>query len=221
MRIACLHTAQSNVAVLEAAAAALGVEGLRLTHKVRPDLLAAAQAAGEMTSSTRAETEVLLRELAVDSDAVLLTCSSIGRAVDGLQDAAVPVLRVDAALAERAVQHGGKVVVLCAAPSTVGPTTDLFGAAATASGATIETRVVPGAWALFGMGDSAGYLSLIADAVDQAYRDGADVVALAQVSMAGAAELVRGDLLPLTSPSIGLQAAIERIEARQGALVQP
>ena len=42
MRIACLHTAESNVAAFEAACP----EGMRLSHAVRPDLLAAAEAGG-------------------------------------------------------------------------------------------------------------------------------------------------------------------------------
>ncbi len=42
MRIACLHTAESNVAIFEAARP----DGVRLRHAVRPDLLAAAEAEG-------------------------------------------------------------------------------------------------------------------------------------------------------------------------------
>ena len=40
--MACLHTAQSNVAVFEAACP----DGVQLSHAVRPDLLAAAEAGG-------------------------------------------------------------------------------------------------------------------------------------------------------------------------------
>jgi len=41
LTIACLHTATSNVAVFEAAKAALPVAALRLRHEVRFDLLRA------------------------------------------------------------------------------------------------------------------------------------------------------------------------------------
>jgi hypothetical protein len=144
---------------------------------------------------------------------VLLTCSSIGRAVEGLQDEAVPVIRVDGALAEHAVADGGRVTVLYAAPSTAAPTGQLFAAAAVKTGADIDMRMVPQAWDRFSAGDFPGYFALIAEAADAAYLDGADVVALAQVSMAGAAELVRDGPVPLTSPAIGLQAVIERLAA--------
>ncbi|HEY4199762.1 MAG TPA: Asp/Glu racemase [Devosiaceae bacterium] len=209
MLIGCLHTAPTNVPGLDVAAA--GVEGLELRHVVRPDLLAAALAAGQMTDGVRVEAELELRKLASACDAVLLTCSSIGRAIEGVQDEAVPVIRVDAALAEHAVAGGGRVVVLYAAPSTASPTGQLFAAAAATSGATIDMRMVTRAWDLFSAGDQAGYFALIAKAADAAYHDGADIVALAQVSMAGAAELVKAGPIPLTSPAIGLRAVIERL----------
>ena len=211
MLIGCLHTAASNVPPFDAVAA--GIQGLELRHVLRPDLLAAALAAGEMTAETRAEAEAELRALAAECDAVLLTCSSIGQAVEGVQDAVVPVIRVDAALAERAVANGGRVVVFYAAPSTAAPPGQLFAAAAAQTGASIEMRMVPDAWTRFTSGDHEGYFALVAEATEAAYRDGADVVALAQVSMAGAADKVRVGPAPLTSPAIGLQAVIDRLGA--------
>lgn len=86
MRIACLHTAASNAAVFDAACPA----GVRLTHAVRPDLLAAAEAAGGLTPEIAAATAEALRGL--EGDAVLLTCSTLGPAAGG-------ALRADAALA--------------------------------------------------------------------------------------------------------------------------
>jgi len=44
MRIACLHTVDSNITVLDAAAASL--PGATLSHHVRADLLQRAEAAG-------------------------------------------------------------------------------------------------------------------------------------------------------------------------------
>ena len=211
MLIGCLHTAATNVPPFDAVAA--GIDGVELRHVLRPDLLAAALTAGEMTAETRTEAEAELRALAADCDAVLLTCSSIGRSVEGVQDEAVPVIRVDAALAERAVANGGRVVVLYAAPSTAAPSGQLFAAAAAKTGASIEMRMVPDAWTRFTSSDHEGYFALVADATETAYRDGADVVVLAQASMAGAADKIRSGPAPLTSPAIGLQAVIDRLGA--------
>lgn len=214
MLVGCLHSAASNVAGFEAAS--VGIVGLDLRHVVRPDLLAAALASGGMTAETCAAAEIALRQLAAACDAVLLTCSSLGEAVEGVQDAAVPVLRVDAALAERAVRDGGKVIAFYAAPSSAESTKQLFAKAAAKTGAMVEARKVPGAWAHFTNGDYARYFALVAAATETAYSDGAKIVALTQVSMAGAAELVRGGPEPLTSPAIALQAVVALLEARAG-----
>lgn len=211
MIIACLHTAESNIAVFETAAHDLGLAADVLSHTVRPDLLAAAEAAGGLTDDIAAETAAALTELVATADAVLLTCSTLGPSTALVDRAPVPVLRTDAALAQRAGELGGKVVVLCAVETTVAPTTALFSEAAKGNAVALEVRLVAGAWALFGAGDRDGYLAKIAGAAEAAYDDGAAVVALAQASMAGAADLVRRGPRPLTSPRAGLTAALERI----------
>ncbi|HSF94574.1 MAG TPA: hypothetical protein VLA52_06060 [Thermohalobaculum sp.] len=194
MRIACLHTAASNAAVFDAACP----PGESLTHAVRPDLLAAAEAAGGLTPEIAAETAEVLRRL--DGDAVLLTCSTLGPAAGyaGAQ-------RADAALAARACAGGGSVEVLCAAPSTLRVTAELFATAAQGTPARVTLRLVPGAWALFHRGDLAGYAEAIAK---DAEASRADVVALAQVSMAPAARLARRPVL--TVPEAALAACLER-----------
>lgn len=202
MRIGCLHTAASNVAVLERAAALY--DGVSLRHAVRPDLLAAVGQAG-LTPAIAAETRTVLDELAVDCDAVLLTCSSLGGAIDELVAPPVPMLRVDRALAERAVVDGGRVIVLCAAPSSLEPTGTLFRQAAQATGAQIALLLVPDAWPDFLAGNMSSYHARIAEAVASALSDAA-IVVLAQVSMADA---VSPSSRVLTSPAIGLAAAAE------------
>jgi hypothetical protein len=208
--IACLHTADSNVAVFDAALTQLdlGAE-VTLRHAVRADLLLDSEAAGGMTPEISARAGEALLKLTDGADVVMLTCSTIGRAVDGVADRSpVPMLRVDAALAEAAVAAGGKVVALCAVETTVGPTRALFEAAAAKTGADVEVRLVPDAWAAFRAGDRDRYLDLVAVAADQALRDGARQVALAQASMAGAATRATLSPKPLASPTAGLAAAL-------------
>lgn len=207
MRIACLHTAESNIAVFEAAARELGLPAGTLCHWVRADLLAAAETAGALTSEIAGCTSDELAALARDAEAVVLTCSTLGPAVERLAGAGTPILRVDAALAEEAVSAGGRVVALCAVETTLEPTAHLFDRAASATGASVEVRLVEGAWGLFKSGDHSGYLASIARAAERAYEDGATVVALAQASMAGAAKLVERGARPLCSPATGLSAA--------------
>lgn len=203
MTIACLHTAAGNVAVFDAACP----PGVMLTHTLREDLLKDAEAAGSLTAEITARTARALEALATRGvDAVLLTCSTIGPGAAEAR-APVPVLRVDAALAEAATRGGGKVVALCAVETTIAPTRAIFAEAAARHGATLDVRLVPGAWAAFRAGDQALYHRIVAEAAEAAFAEGADQVALAQVSMAGAVELTRGRK-PLASPRFGLAAAL-------------
>lgn len=196
LSLACLHTADSNAALFEAAAAALPGGALRLTHQVRADLLR------EPTPETLEEAAALLRDLAQEADAVLLTCSTIGAAAARAQDAACPVLRADAALAEAATRRGGLVEVLYAAPTTEGPTRAVFEAAAAKTGAQIRLHLVEGAWPLFLAGETAAYHARIADVAHGLPGR----VVLAQASMAGAAALLP-EAPPLTVPAISVMAA--------------
>ncbi|MCC6717671.1 MAG: Asp/Glu racemase [Acetobacteraceae bacterium] len=209
MRIACLHTVQSNVAVFDAAAADL--PGVTLSHHLRADLLQRAEAEGGLTDAIRDEAADLLRALAQDADAVLLTCSTVGPAAERADLLApVPVLRVDGALASAAIAAAAagkrRVVVLCTVQTTVEPTRELFERRADGTEVAIDVRVAPGAWEAFRAGDAEAYNRLIAKAADAIYAEGEEVIAFAQASMAGAAALcTRGT--PLTSPAAGLAAA--------------
>ena len=129
---------------------------------------------------------------------MLLTCSTLGPAAG-----AAGALRADAALARAATVAGGTVEVLCAAPSTLAATAELFGVAGERSGARVTVRLVPGAWSLFHAGDHAGYAALIAR---DAEASPADVVALAQVSMAPAAALTARPVR--TCPQAALTAIV-------------
>lgn len=210
--IACLHTAESNVAVFDAALAELKPAGVELRHYVRADLLAAAERAGGLTATITAQTVDALHELCVGADAVLLTCSTLGPAAEAAAEAAsTPVMRVDAALAYEAVKDGGKVAVLCAVETTVEPTRLLFERAARATGAEVAVHLVPHAWEAFKAGDRSRYLAVIAQAADEAIRSGATRVALAQASMAAAAPLVAAGPRPFNSPAAGLAAAIAAV----------
>jgi len=190
-----------------------GLSGVDLRHWVRADLLAAAAQAGGLTPAVTRETADALSALSDGADAVLLTCSTLGPAVEEVA-AGAPVLRTDAALAVEAVRDGGRVVVLCAAETTMEPTRHLFEQVARATTATIDVRLIPGAWDAFTRGDHSRYLAMIAQAADVAMTDGATRVALAQASMAGAVALCAAPDRVLASPAAGLRAAVRAAASR-------
>lgn len=213
LNIGCLHTAQSNIAVFEAARRNLKLDHVMLKHRVRADLLSAAERAGKPTSAIIEDTASELASLAKGANGVLLTCSTLGaaaaRAAARLD---IPVLRVDEALATEAARRGGSVTVLCATRTTIGPSRAVFETAAMATGAGIEVRLVPGAWELFTAGREEDYLDAIAEAADAAVAEGATTIALAQASMTGAAARTKR-VAPLTSPEAGLAAIVAAAQA--------
>lgn len=217
--IACLHTADTNVPLFERAAAALGLAPGSLTHRVRPDLLADAERANgsALPDAVADQTQAALVALSRDADAVLLTCSTLGPSVDALATHAKPIVRADAALARACAQTDGRVIVLCAAPTTVEPTRRLFEKEAHATGARIEIRLVPDAWTRFRSGDVKGYRAMLAQAADAAYAQGFDVVAFAQASMAAAAQDVTQGPPPLTVPGAALASLVARLDRRGDA----
>jgi hypothetical protein len=213
LRIACLHTADSNIAVFEKARVAAQLDGVELSHVVRADLLAEAEASSGLTPAISDNTISALEELLMHHDAVLLTCSTLGPAADMLgRTAQKPVFRVDSALANVAVRGGGMVVALCAVETTVNPTRRLFEQAAQETGANVNVQIVNGAWDAFKQGDTQRYLQMIADAAIEAINNGADRVALAQASMAGAAELLPDGVTVLDSARQGLAAVAAAVE---------
>lgn len=214
MRIACLHTAESNIVIFETAARALGIALDVLHHEVRADLLAAAEDAGGLTPEIAASTRLALLSLAQRADVVILTCSTLGACVDIeiATTSPVPILRADGAMASQAVAAAnadGKIVVLCAVETTVEPTSRLFLQAAQPSGVTVEVQLIDEAWAMFKAGELNQYLSIIAKAAHRAYAEGASVVALAQASMNGVVALMLTGPLPFSSPTAGLSAALK------------
>lgn len=215
MKIACLHTADSNIPIYENAARQLGLPAGALHHHVRADLLLTAERLGGLTDDIVAETADVLLHLAREADAVVLNCSTLGPASSKAAAAAVvPVIRADGVLAEEAVKAGGKVVVLCTVETTIDPTTKLFEAAAEATGAAIEVRLIPGAWALFRAGDQPAYLASIAEAVEANHGEGPVTVAFAQASMTDAAQLLPETCArPMSGPATALAAAMSKIAA--------
>lgn len=204
--LALLHTSPVHVPVFDA----LRDEdhpGLRLKHVVAGELLERARAAGP--AAVAADVRARVRE-AVDGGAraVLCTCSTIGGAAEAAgAGTGVPVLRVDRPMAGAAVAAGPRVVVLAALESTLRPTVALIEEEAGRAGLPVEVRtvLVEGAWERFEAGDPEAYVRRVADAADTV--TGADVIVLAQASMAPAERLTTTPLPVLSSPRPGLSAA--------------
>ncbi|WP_405406631.1 arylsulfatase [Streptomyces sp. NBC_01104] len=206
MSLALLHTSPAHVPVFDALRDAHH-PGLVLRHLVHKDLLDRAGESGPETVA--ADVEALVADaVAEGAAAVLCTCSTLGGVAESVGvRLGVPVLRVDRPMAAAAVR-AGRVTVLAAHHATLQPTRALLVQEAERAGerdVDVRTVLVDGAWERFEAGDHDGYLEWIAAAAD-AVTD-ADVIVLAQVSMAGAAARTTTRIPVLSSPRPGLDAA--------------
>jgi Asp/Glu/hydantoin racemase len=119
------------------------------------------------------------------ADLVLVTCSSIGAAVEASAElTGVPVLRVDQPMADLAVQTGKKIGVIATLPTTLGPTSDLVKRRAALAGKEIEltSRLCEGAFEALMGGNPAKHDEMVAKALIELSAQ-VDVIVLAQASM--------------------------------------
>jgi aspartate/glutamate racemase len=209
IRLTCLHTASSNIAIFDDALTSLSVGEIELTHEVRADLLAQAEADGGLTAGLQLHVADILGHLRRQCDGVVLTCSTLGPVAETLAEPdQAPVMRTDLALAQASCAEGRRVAVLCTAPTTLEVTGGLFRKIADQTTAKVEIILVTDAWAAFKAGALERYFQLIADAATAQAAQGFDTIALAQASMAPAAALIAPSIRVLTSPISGLEATI-------------
>ncbi|MGE8685686.1 MAG: arylsulfatase [Achromobacter sp.] len=208
MKIAFLHTMEGNDAVFGLAAVKAGWSSDQIRHATREDLRQA-MAQQSAPGSAHGLVHEALRGLMIDADAVVVTCATLGPAVDTMGTVDVPVIRADTALAKAASSAGGKLAVLCAVEASIAPNRALFEHYAAATGASVTVQLIPSAWALYQGGNQAASMVACAQAADEAYAQGFDVVAYAHPWMAGSVGLVGNKRRPIH----GVQAALDAVRA--------
>ncbi|MDP8925147.1 MAG: aspartate/glutamate racemase family protein [Chloroflexota bacterium] len=192
--------------------------GLAPSHVVDESLLNDTIAAGALTDEVRARFRARAEQARAEgADVIMLTCSSVGPAADNLgEELGVTVLRVDEAMAERAVALGDRVGVAATLPTTLEPTADLVRRAADRAGRVVDvtTELASGAFQALKAGDAARHDELVRAAL-RTLAARVDVIVLAQASMARAlagADSVEADgrrVPVLTSPRLGVERLSE------------
>jgi glutamate racemase len=174
-------------------------------HIADETLLGVTRREGRLTPTTRRRVLGYVESAAdAGADVVVVTCSSIGPAVDasrGFVD--VPVLRIDEPMADEAVRLGSRIGVVATLSTTLEPTAELVRRRAEAAGRDVEvvTHLCEGA---FG---SDRHDELVREGLARLYAD-VDVIVLAQASMA---RVVEADppVPVLSSPRLGMQRVAE------------
>lgn len=146
----------------------------------------------------------------IGSDLIFNQCSSVGEAAAAAaKTVSVPVLRVDEAMAEKAVELGKKIAVVATVASTVEPSCNLVRQKAAAAEKDVEVvpYLVDGAmWALIHEGQEK-HNRLVKDTVVKAAEE-CDVVVLSQGSMVVLLpELTDIQKPVLSSPEMGVRKA--------------
>ena len=205
-RIAFLHTGAVNIAPFGALAAEF-LPGATVVNYL-DDRIVADLGDEVRAASVPERIEDLVRAAAAGgADAVMFTCSSISElAAPAAAAAGVSVLRVDEAMADAAVAAGRRIRVLATLPTTCRPTLGLIQERAALAGAAPElsSEVIDGAFEAIVSGDRTTHDRLVGAAIERGAAE-ADVIVLAQASMATAAEAVSVDVPVLTSPRLGVE----------------
>jgi hypothetical protein len=199
------HTTASNETLFRGLLAEMGPD-IPARHVLAADLLDRATAQGRVTPEIAVDVKDRMRAALDDGAQLLLcTCSTLGTCADEMNDPRV--LRVDRAVAQRAVAQGGRVLVAACVASTLEPTVKLLRESAPET-TQIETLLMADLWSHFQLGEHMVYWQRIAERLREP-ASAFDCIVLAQASMAGAADLLHGLPIPvLSSPRIGMEAAI-------------
>jgi Asp/Glu/hydantoin racemase len=149
-------------------------------------------------------------------DGVLVTCSSSGPAVSfAARLFSIPVIRVDEAMAEKAVSQGGRIGVLATLRTTLEPTTALLREKSAAAAVTtqIEESLCDGAFNAVLAGDTETHDRIVSKALTDLGRK-VDLVVLAQASMARVLQQMPAMTVPvLSSPELAVLRTRELLAA--------
>jgi Asp/Glu/hydantoin racemase len=208
-RLGLLHTSATLVPIFEQLTKSRLPE-VAVFNLVDDSLIKDVIAHGQLRPQTaRRVTQLVAAAEDAGADYIMVTCSSIGAAVETAATlASVPVLRVDQPMADRAVNTAKRIGVVATLPTTLEPTADLVRRRALAAGREIELTALlcEGAFDALMSGDGARHDAAVAAALRELASQ-VEVIVLAQASMARVVDtLPEGDRrIPiLASPPIAV-----------------
>jgi len=185
-KLAIIHTTSATVEPMKALVAE-ALPGCELVNFVDDSILPQlAQNGANLTEVEERLIHYARFAEQVSADVILEACSSVGELVPKMREAvSIPIVRIDEAMAEEAVQRGTHIGVAATLPTTLQPTTRLLRAKAEAAGrqVTVTPLLIEGAYQKLMSGDREGHDNLLVEKLQELAR-GTDVVVLTQASMA-------------------------------------
>jgi Asp/Glu/hydantoin racemase len=210
MRITLVHALKHSIAPIEASFARLWPEAC-LMNLLDDSLSADLARDGQLTDAMTERFLAIGRYAAsTGADGILFTCSAFGPCIEAVagERAPMPVLKPNEAMIEEAARRGRKVGLLSSFPPTLTSIPREF-----PSSVELVPKLAEGALAALDRGDRAEHDRLVTEAAKDLRV--CDVIALAQYSMAPAAEQVAqatGKIV-LTTPD----SAVMKMKAMLGA----
>ena len=214
--VAAIFTAQSIVESTKQLFAEL-VPGCRVISIIEDALIQDVIRAGQVTPEiARRLVRYYLAAQDTGADLIFNTCSSIGDvAIMARSLVAIPLVKIDDAMAAEAVRTGARVGVLATLQTTLAPTVRLVKAQAAAAGRSVSVveGLAQGAFEALMAKQPEKHDELVTAAAEQVAKQ-ADVIVLAQGSMARmeAALAQRTGKPVLSSPRRGVLEVKETLE---------
>ncbi|WP_440895101.1 aspartate/glutamate racemase family protein [Amphibacillus sp. Q70] len=155
------------------------------------------------------------------ADLIFNQCSSVGKAAEiAAKSVSIPVLRVDDAMACKAVEIGKRIAVVATVSSTIQPSIQIIKDKATkvSKEIVIEPVLIDGALKLLMEGKKDQHNKKVLEVLNDLDGD-FDVIVLAQGSMVNLASLLSNMNTPvLTSPELGVRKAIASVRDRLASM---
>src|SRR5581483_2310530 len=180
-------------------------------HIVDETLLGNTRKLGRLTTATQGR---VLGYVESAADLVVVTCSSIGPAVDASRTFLdTPVLRIDEPMADEAVRLGSRFGVVATLSTTLEPTAKLVERRAREARRDVHVvaRLCDGAFDALAAGDRDRHDELVREGLRELI-DRVEVIVLAQASMARVVETLpqaERTIPILASPRLGMQRVAE------------
>lgn len=208
-KVVVIHTSLVSIENLKALFSSL-IPEIRVYNIVDDSLLAEVMEHGEVTQGIieRMRNHVKSAEI-LDADAIFSQCSSMGPAIDIVEKTCqIPILKIDQAMAEKAVSMASKIGVVATVASTVDPSCDLISRAAQRKKKEIKITecLVDGALdVLLKTGDKKRHNEMILEKIKELEKT-CEVIVLAQGSMVVLLPELKDITTPvLTSPELGVR----------------
>lgn len=207
-RIALIHALTHSVAPINQAFARHWPQASLMN--LLDDSLSADLAKGSLDARMHERFETL-SDYAVHcgSDAILFTCSAFGPCIEAVasRHASIPVLKPNEAMIAAAVSQGKRIGLLATFSATLQSMPAEF-----PSTVSVETELAEGALAALEAGNLEKHDALAAQAAQRLHDRGCDLIALAQFSLARAADTVRAAVpVPVLTT---VDSAVEKLKSR-------